>query len=265
MTERMLPDIVDAYSPVYDGRFSAKEKPQKLTPIPHPKTLEFLNLTITLGIYQKLDEPTRQLIESYYYSPGVGFKDLRDRVHPKTGKAVKMSIFGALEKMWNELPKEAKEELPQNIVIKPKHQSYTETNRERMRRGPSDETRRKISEHAKQVGFSKLAEERRLAAIKDVPRPEPVRIAIANGVKAFWNNPGSREIMLRGIREERYDDRSLWAEAQKNNLVPLIIKNNLLTHTELDTLKSYFSRKIRKNRRIENLIEKFSIAVAKVA
>jgi hypothetical protein len=215
---------------------------------PHPKTIAFIKVAIDEGVYFLVEEKERKLLETYYFVPGTQLRDLRQEVHPKTGTKVKEIILNSMEKIWNQLSTEAKHNLPKEEVIKLKHQSYSPEHIARMRKGPSERTRKKLSDAGKRTGFPPSFEKQRLEAITGKPRSKKTKDKISRGMKAY--------------RETQRVDSNLWKSAIEENLIGPILNQNLLTKEEIDRIKGYLEGG---KEPPEALMNKFSIAVAKVA
>ena len=215
---------------------------------PHPKTLLFFKVAIEEGAYSLLENEEKRLIGMYYFIPGIRLKDLRSFVHPQTAGMVKQTIFNSMEKVWEKLSDRAKQNLPKEEVIKLKHQSYSPEHIARMKRGPGRETRKKLSEAAKRIGFPEGFEEKRLKSIIGKKRSEKTRIKISQGVKAY--------------RETQKIDLNLWRAAIEENLIGPILNQNLLTKEEINEIKRYLEGG---EKPPEELMDKFSIAVARTA
>lgn len=104
--------------------------------------------------------------------------------------------------------------------------------------------------------------------------------ASSKRMKAKWQDPAHKE-RLSLIHKLKWQDpeyrasrtfvginqinRTLWEAAQDQNIIPQILEQGLIEQEELLTLEKGFSTKRPKKKITDELMDKFSIAVAKVA
>lgn len=87
-----------------------------------------------------------------------------------------------------------------------------------------------------------------------------------------WTNPEYRNQVLEVIKQHQENplyqrglDKTMWHYAQDNNLLPEIIKSDLLTPKEMNTIQRFFTWKKVKAAPAPNLIDRFSLGLAQAA
>lgn len=98
--------------------------------------------------------------------------------------------------------------------------------------------------------------------------------ASSKRMKAKWEDPAYQSRLSEVHRAKWSDpeykkrrqspDRALWEFAQENGLIEQVISNKKLTQAEINKLNKFFSSG-NNRRQIEDLLEKFSIAIANLA
>jgi len=83
------------------------------------------------------------------------------------------------------------------------------------------------------------------------------RLRLSETHRAVWKDPKYRE-------KRQNPDRALWEAAQENGLIERIVADNILSQAEIGKLNKFFTTG-NNRRRIEDLLDKFSIAVARTA
>lgn len=244
----------------------SQEKPKgfKEQPVPHAKTIELIKISIEGQTYFSLGENERRLIGMYYFLPGTKLSDLRSYVHPQTGKRVKEVIFESMEKIWENLSLEDKEKLPKNEAIRLKHQSYSNEHIERMRKGPSKETRLKLRQTGLKNGFPPNFEANRLKKIKNKKRPEAVRTAISKTLIKRWKEPSFRESMIKALNRKDIN-KELWNTAQIEGIIPKIVEKGIMTEQEIEKISVYFKNRKKLDTYMDSLLDRLSIAIANLA
>lgn len=216
----------------------------KNLPVPHPETLRLFTASFETGVFFRLNENERKLVQRYYLTPGFRLRD----INPQAGSGLKEKVLSILDILYQNLPEEKRENIDKKKAVRLKHQSYSSSHIERIKQGPATETRRKLSETAKRVGFPPGFEEKRLKSIIGKKRSKETRAKISQGVKAY--------------RETQKIDLNLWKSAIEENLIGRILNQNYLTKEEIDEIKGYLEGG---KSPPETLMEKFSIAVARTA
>ncbi len=104
------------------------------------------------------------------------------------------------------------------------------------------------------------------SARKGIPRSEDTRRTIS---ASLLGHPVSEEVRQK-IRQTKIEnnediDIELWRSALENDLLPKIAESGFLTEDELSYLEKKFELPREKRRIEEELLERFSIAVARLA
>ncbi len=232
-----------------------KEQPRDLKepPVPHPNTLGFIKTLWETGLWLDISEADRKIIALYYSTPGIRLTDLRKLVNPATNRKVKSTIFEALNVAWEASSTETQTKYPKNKTIKLKHHSYSNEHKQNM----SKRFKGKHHEHGEKIGNANRERSQNMGT----------RTAIGEKQRRLWKDPAYRGRMQKAF-QDRNIEATLWREAQDQGLIQKIISHNLLTPAEIETLRQHFEtfRKTRKKAKgINELFERFSIAIARVA
>lgn len=103
-------------------------------------------------------------------------------------------------------------------------------------------------------------------ARKGIPRSEATRQAIANSLRGKTLSKERKEKIRQTKLESNVDiDKQLWDFTIENDLLPKIVESGLLSSTEMIFLGRKFELPREKRRISDDLLDRFSIAVARVA
>lgn len=88
--------------------------------------------------------------------------------------------------------------------------------------------------------------------------------AIADSIHPKSPNKQKKLKAIREIPDPLTDERTIWGFALKNNLIPTILAQNLMSEEELAEIRDLFKRKVIR-KRSEQLLNRFTVLVAKLA
>lgn len=103
-------------------------------------------------------------------------------------------------------------------------------------------------------------------ARKGIPRSEATRQAIANSLRGKTLSKERKEKIRQTKLESNVDiDKQLWDFTIENDLLPKIVESGLLSSTEMIFLGRKFELPREKRRISDDLLDRFSIAVARLS
>jgi hypothetical protein len=144
----------------------------------------------------------------------------------------------------------------------------------------SPETRAKLKQNQtarwQNSGYQEMMEQSHRNWWENHPE---ARKELSATMRERWQDPEYRAMMLRAkeVRKKMREanpplltpvaaiDQELWAYARINDLIPKIIETGNIEEEEIARLKNFFEEKGTQDRLPKNLLDRFSIAVAKVA
>jgi hypothetical protein len=226
------------------------EEPRMIIyPVPHQSTLAFLNATIETGVYAEIPEDVRKIIGMYYFIRRTKLSDLTKEAGVEKAGEVKRLILEAMEKMWDNLPSNIKDQYPKTKAIRLKSSAFDPAYRKKMSK-----------------------------TLTGRPRDPKTVTKMAEGVKAVWQDPKFRERRTKtlapthrdrianGIREFHIE-RRLWEFSLENLLIPVFIEKGLLSKEEAYLLKKHFrgDENTRRRHLPKGIFDRLSQAVAKVS
>lgn len=224
--------------------------------VPSPETINFLNDAYYSGANLAVDEKSRAILKDYFESN----KRLRDfTADCNVEKPIEVARFllNSMRLIWEALPKQLQDRNPPQQALR-----------------------------LKRVSFSKDYQEMMSKRFKGKPRPPEFVAGMPERTKLLWQRPDYREHfkhkspevkdkISRGVtrahirrgtaRQEKIHIRPLWIFAKEHDLLPRAVESGLITQDEIKMLRRYIALGKQKSGISEELFDRFSIAVARLA
>ncbi len=224
----------------------------KNAPVPHPQTMELIKASIRTVTWSKLEPEKRDLLSNYYFRPGINASDLISLDPARKTSNIRGSLLSSLKEVWTNLPRLDQNQIDPNFAIKLKHHTYSVSHREQF--GNTFRGKKLPEEHRRKMSESR----------KGKRHKESTKKTMSEKGKQIWKDPNYRERMHL-VFQQRHPETQLWLVAQSDDLLAKIVEANMMTLDEIATLEKYFRSKRKKGPKVDSLLDRFSIAVAKVA